>query len=86
MNNVNIRYIDEKSDLLTDLGSVSSKQSRANYILKKLKNNYQLYNFEVHKNNYNGGYNIYVDELNLFKIWEFRGFMRGVIVGKNWLE
>jgi hypothetical protein len=74
-------------DEIRDLGSVSSKKNRATKILDALIKNYPLEHFSMAQNDYNGNYNIYTtDKNNEFMVAEFRGFMRGVIVERKWLE
>ena len=86
MKKVRTQFLDEQFRLMTDLGDIAKIESRAECVCKLLKKNFPLNTFEVHKNDYNGGYNIHSDENSLFKIYDFRGFMRAVVVVKNWLE
>jgi hypothetical protein len=80
------QYLNEKLELLTDIGDVSSTLVKAEIVCEALQKNYPDKTFQVHQNNYNGGYNIHVNEMSMFEIQEFRGFMRGILVEKNWLE
>jgi hypothetical protein len=77
-----------------DLGCVGRTMEKASYIRNLLTKDYPFAEFFAAKNDYNDGFDIYTtfpknDENDIsaeIKISEFRGFMRGVIVEKDWLE
>jgi hypothetical protein len=75
-------------EIMRDLGSVSSKFERATEIRWALVKNYPLEEkFWMAKNNYNDGYNLYIKDVgDEIKVAEYRGFIRGVIVERQWLE